>query len=505
MANPIPVFRQLGFFLVALTLIGKLAGAQQWQKEAQLANAAPQKIGIKQIPQGQVAGMPLDFGVQLQNGKAQPASLQSDTLLDIQLFDGSGRLVQSGTCTIGAQRTDGSCRVNGTAAGVYKVQVSARNQKLLKGTGLVLVRPAPGNKQAPPAKRAAQWQFRETGHRFWGAPRYGETPGVRLLQVAYQTPVSAPQRSGDCMVSRGPAKVVLGISGDEESGGAFRAGDPATIQALFQADDGGSAPAEIRVWLSQDHVNIDKEPLVIPRCSFSGEARLTSNSPAQVTINYTVLPKTYAVAAPAQLKATFVTPIIGFGIVPKGVQRLSLIDQSPIAVEFFDRDGRTVPTDLNRTVKFLSDNSIVTIKDVSVSVAPGSYSADTILIPSWIGKANISVTADFLQSPEPHEVDVAGGAVIAVCMTGAILGGLVSFLTAGGKWQTRIVVGLAAGMILTWAYVFGILPKVSTVIVHNYFSVFVISILGGYLGIKVFDLVLSRLGWGTSQPGTSPS
>ena len=111
MANPIRVFRRLGFFLLALTLIGKLAGAQQWQKEAQLANAAPQKIGIKQIPQGQVAGMPLDFGVQLQNGKAQPASLQSDTLLDIQLFDGSGHLVQSGTCTIGAQQTDGSCRV----------------------------------------------------------------------------------------------------------------------------------------------------------------------------------------------------------------------------------------------------------------------------------------------------------------------------------------------------------------------------------------------------------
>jgi len=101
MANPIRVLSQPGVFLVALTLIGQLAGAQ-WQKEAQLANAALQKISIKQIPQVQVAGMPLDFGVQLQNGREQPALLASDTLLDIQLFDGSGHLVYSGTCTISA-------------------------------------------------------------------------------------------------------------------------------------------------------------------------------------------------------------------------------------------------------------------------------------------------------------------------------------------------------------------------------------------------------------------
>jgi len=100
---------------------------------------------LKQIPQGQVAGMPLDFGVQLQNGKEQPALLASDTLLDIQLFNGSGHLVQSGTCTISAQQTDESCGVNGSADGVYKFQVSARNQKLLKGTG-VLVRLAPADK-----------------------------------------------------------------------------------------------------------------------------------------------------------------------------------------------------------------------------------------------------------------------------------------------------------------------------------------------------------------------
>ena len=51
-------FRSLASSLVALTLIGQLAGAQ-WQKEAQLANAALQKISIKQISQGQVAGMPV--------------------------------------------------------------------------------------------------------------------------------------------------------------------------------------------------------------------------------------------------------------------------------------------------------------------------------------------------------------------------------------------------------------------------------------------------------------
>ena len=39
--------------------------------------------------------------------------------------------------------------------------------------------------------------------------------------------------------------------------------------------------------------------------------------------------------------------------------------------------------------------------------------------------------------------------------------------------------------------------NVDSIVAHNYLSVFVVSILGGYLGIKALDLVLKRFGWST--------
>jgi hypothetical protein len=58
-------------------------------------------------------------------------------------------------------------------------------------------------------------------------------------------------------------------------------------------------------------------------------------------------------------------------------------------------------------------------------------------------------------------------------------------------------VGSVSGIVLTWAYVFELLPRVDVTVAHNYISVFVVSVLGGYLGIKAIDLVLKQLGWAT--------
>ena len=85
---------------------------------------------------------------------------------------------------------------------------------------------------------------------------------------------------------------------------------------------------------------------------------------------------------------------------------------------------------------------------------------------------------------------------MAVCLLGGLAGGLVLFFVSGGSLYSRLVVGVVAGIVLAWAYVFGLLPKVDGVVAHNYISVFVVSILGGYLGIKTFDLILKRFGWG---------
>ena len=117
-----------------------------------------------------------------------------------------------------------------------------------------------------------------------------------------------------------------------------------------------------------------------------------------------------------------------------------------------------------------------------------------MILPSWVGKGSIFITADRLKATI-HPVEVIGASVIMVCLIGGLVGGLISFLESGGAWYTRLIVGVAAGVVLSWAYVFGILQSVDSAIAHNYISVLVVSILGGYVGIKTLDFVLKRLGW----------
>ena len=194
-------------------------------------------------------------------------------------------------------------------------------------------------------------------------------------------------------------------------------------------------------------------------------------------------------------RVSFVRPIIGIGTVPDGVQTLSLIDRVPLVAQFFDANGDAASTDSERTVMFVSNNSVISPQEQSITVKPGQYSARTTITPSWLGTGTIFVSADHLKTAS-HQIAVIGWVLIIVCLLGGCVGGLVSFLIAGGKAYSRLIIGIAAGIVLTWAYVFGLLPKVDATVAHNYISVFAVSILGGYLGVKAFDLVLKQFGWG---------
>jgi len=479
--------KRFGCLLSLVLLVLVIPLHAQFAREAQTAVNAALKVSVKPPPRGARAGDPIEFSVQLQNGKSQPATMPKETQIEIQLLGSSGEVVQKGACQIKAGVADAKCVVQAPEAGLYKIRARPDNRELLEGTGYVLIRAPTGRKKV--AALAPNRMQGDSKERFL------------LLTVAYQAPEARAPTSGsaaNCGAARSRAKVILTINEGGEAGGAFRASlESATIQAFFQADDGGSAPSNVLVWLSPDHGALDHQPLIIPKCSISGEAHLSSKYPVQASVIYTVVPASYAVEAPAALKASFVRPIVGIGIIPKGTQTLSLIDRGPIVAQFFDIDGDTIPTDSERTVTFVSDNSSISTKQQSVNLKPGDLSAETEILPFWLGTGLIFVTTDRLKSPDPpHRVEVVGLTVIVVCLLGGLAGGLVLFFVSGGSLYSRLVVGVVAGVVLAWAYVFGLLPKVDGVVAHNYISVFVVSILGGYLGIKTFDLILKRFGWG---------
>src|SRR5262249_59501250 len=61
------------------------------------------------------------------------------------------------------------------------------------------------------------------------------------------------------------------------------------------------------------------------------------------------------------------------------------------------------------------------------------------------------------------------------------------------KWW-RILLGLFAGVLLYWAFVFEVLPLIPRGVIRNPFSALILPMLGGWLGSDVFPLVLGRLG-----------
>lgn len=466
-------------------------------REAQEVLDSAQKVVVKPVKQGPHPGDTVDFDVQLQNGKSAPVTAGKDTPLDLQLLGSSGEVAQTAMCKIAAQSADAKCSVQAPESGIYKIKAVPKDKSLLEGTGFLLVRPQKGTPRSAPdgaAKERSNPPANVKDSKDKGAGLRPPWPyrGVSLIPAALFIQASEPAAPA-CKGSTGAAKVVVLINDGGASGGAFRAGvEPATIQALFESDDGEGAPFPIYIWLSPDHGVLDHNPLVIPKCGInSGEGHLSSSYSGTASVAYTVLPSKYR--SQGSLSATFV-PVIGIVIVPQPPQILSLIDRGPIVAQFIDASGNTVATESQRTVTFVSNSSVVGVQDQSVVVQAGAYTAQTMILPFWIGTGSIFVTADRLQAV-PHEVQVVGWAVIVVCLLGGVLGGIVLYFTSGGSVIARLIVGVATGIVVTWAYVFGLLPKLNAEIAHNYVSVFVTSIVGGYLGIKALNPILKRLGF----------
>ncbi len=448
-------------------LIGIAAGlaasacAADYAKQAREAVAAPFKVAVSQIGQGQKAGQPIDVNLQLQNGKSQPSPASKYTPIQVQVIGKSGEVVETKKCGIQAKSADGKCTLQAPAAGIYKLKALPDDHELLDGSGFLLVLPKDNGKTPPEVKQNSKPPVKPQVRLHEGSqPAWLSRYGVFLFNAADQTaappavPSSAPASTCQMPLSHSAAKVALLINEGSEDGGAFRAVvESATITAFFQADDGGAAPRDIRIWLSPDHGSLNPPFLLIAACSYTAETQLSSSYPVVASVKYNVVPNSYPVDPPANLTARFLRPIVTVNFEPNGPQTLSLIDRGPFVTVFIDVNGNVVSTDLQRDLKFVSNSSIAGPQLETVTVKSGDYSADNVVLPFSPGKATISVTADRLQTAV-HDVQVVGAAVYLYCLIGGVLGGLISSLSAGGFKASRIVTGVVCGIVLAWAYVF---------------------------------------------------
>src|SRR5262249_29985382 len=161
--------------------------------------------------------------------------------------------------------------------------------------------------------------------------------------------------------------------------------------------------------------------IMIKTCHSRGVAHLTSGAAAQVSVKFHVFPEKYNQPDAGALRATFITPIAGIGVVPSARQILSLIDRAPVVAQFYDYDGKPISTDIPRTVTFVSDNAVIGPKEQSVQVTAGNDTAANMLLPNWVGVGSIYVTSEHLRNADPHVVQVTCLGVLIVCLAGSLI------------------------------------------------------------------------------------
>ena len=89
-------------------------------------------------------------------------------------------------------------------------------------------------------------------------------------------------------------------------------------------------------------------------------------------------------------------------------------------------------------------------------------------------------------------------ALLGFSLAGGLLGGYVFMLKRRKSKLWRVPLGALTGVILLWACLFlgiSVLPRAA---ILNPMSVFVISVVGGWLGTGVFEPILKRLGFETA-------
>jgi hypothetical protein len=289
-----------------------------------------------------------------------------------------------------------------------------------------------------------------------------------------------------------PHLVLVNSSGREEI--LADAKDFARLQVYFIDPSGKAASSDIRIWLSSPNGELSPQPLVIRTGESSAEARLISRSPAEAAVSLMSSSPPYPVEGQGQVEVSFGPAIYGIKLLNPNPLRLSLTDCEPLLAQFFDEQGRTVQTNKPRRITFASSSPALRLDPSSQQVMANGSGASVFIFPVWSGHAVLNVWTPGY-APQMLVVEVTMRAVVALCLCGGILGGIAAKGTLKTSLLWRGFAGVLGAGVLVWLCVYAALPQTHSIVAHNRVSVFVLSIMGGYGGTRVLDLVGKRMGY----------
>ncbi len=267
--------------------------------------------------------------------------------------------------------------------------------------------------------------------------------------------------------------------------------DEATIYSLLSGAQSG-APQDITVRLLNDDGNLSPSEVVIPQGQFSGATRLTSEHVGTVTVEFLGSAPAVQMLGDPRLHVAFGAPITGLELTASP-PRINFFEHAELVVRLLNPQGTPVAADELREVFITLEGGGGQLERGNLSFAVGDAEQRLRFSPTRGGVVALAAASpDLLTVRTAITVEWPLAALLASAV-GGLLGGLLAFWLEKGQWW-RIAMGLVTGFMLYWAAVFAGLEWVSPALALNPLSAVAISIIGGWLGAKVFAPLLKRLG-----------
>lgn len=477
----------------AMAQLSPQAEAQLEQKVASLASQ-PTRITLNPISQGVAAGQKFQVQVTLLSADSKPVSADRDRKVDVELQMPSGtRTTQS--LVIPKGQTSTLLEFSADKPGLVSVTARPTTAGIRPAKTDVLIVPPSHAKGKGVHKKPTSQLFRSRQHRENQIAELADTEGS--IQLArFELPKQGRDSGGiPERTPSDPQPAQLYISIDNAGSDYVANGsDAAKISAYFESPDGTPAPQNIDIWFTLSRGALDPRPLQIPKGSYSGVTRLTSKWPGSVHVNFVSSNPPYQASGSTDFDVQFVP----LGAVLAGPDKLSVIDNVLVWVVFVNDRGPIAPgKDWQVTLR--SSQSKLAFIPINFSVKADSAFGSALLFPRSVGSDTIeAVVPDY--ELQPLKVTITWKFVLALCLAGGILGGIAAYEQFKGSWFWRIFLGLLGGAVLSWLYVFLALPltiegKILGNIAHNTISVFFVSVVGGYMGIRALGFVGKKLGW----------
>jgi len=488
---PLTVSRNCLFTLLGLVLACQIMSAT--------AASGPVKLSLVAKTHTAGDGATAEVVVSLQDAESKTAMAPRDLTVQIEARGSSG--VLRSPLTIKAGASSGNCSFPLQEGGI--IEFCASHPELRPDTTFVRLKaftlsssqPLPGfTPHSPSATRVTHLQ-KELAKVEQTTRDIGDT-AQSIKDTVHQ--LGSLFRS----IKPGNQQPAL-LAGSEDRRYLADNQDAATIQIFL----GQPVSKRTEVQLVSTGGKLDPPNITIEASEDTGQTRLTSDKAGVIEVTFAkALPK-IKLPPTNTLSFNFMPPIVRLNVRGSPPQ-ITLLDTAELVVQLQDARGKAVATDEPRAISAAIVSGSAEIHSEKHVIPAGEFETRIPFRPTRCGVVGVQAFADNLAA-ELGEVRVTlPTMLLSVSALGGGLGGLLAAFQAGlpaavrnGPLQRRVKhlpwwrmsVGLVTGFVLYWAFIFLSLSALPQAVILNPFSALVSSLLGGWLGLSVFTLVLKRL------------